>query len=134
MDIETSRLCWSCKHEQPIDQFFRVKWSSLRQGPCRQCRKKTRDKYRAENPHIVNAHAIYHAALRDGTLQRQSSCSHCGSNRRVCGHHEDYSKPLDVMWLCASCHNYLHSKNELPSPERIAFLKQRTEKRHANSQ
>ena len=29
-------------------------------------------------------------------------------------HHEDYSKPYDVVWLCPPCHRNLH--NELAPP------------------
>ena len=42
-------------------------------------------------------------AVKNGELQRQP-CEICGSTRFVEGHHDDYSKPLEVCWLCRSCH------------------------------
>lgn len=45
--------------------------------------------------------------VRKGRLTRQP-CQKCGSTHYVQGHHEDYSKPLEVQWLCRSCHNEVH--------------------------
>ena len=46
----------------------------------------------------------YH--LKKGSLIKPSNCEECGySSSRIEGHHEDYSKPLEVRWLCTSCHN-----------------------------
>ena len=48
-------------------------------------------------------------AVADGILTRPEFCSKCGrSDLRICGHHHDYSKPLDVEWLCSSCHSSGH--------------------------
>lgn len=33
----------------------------------------------------------------------QESCAHCGSADSEM-HHEDYKRPIDVTWLCRSCH------------------------------
>ena len=41
-------------------------------------------------------------------LERPDGCSHCDHIGKVEGHHEDYTKPLDVVWLCKSCHIQLH--------------------------
>src|SRR5688572_16575624 len=35
-------------------------------------------------------------------------CEKCGSARRVQRHHDDLSKPLEVMFLCQSCHTERH--------------------------
>ena len=34
----------------------------------------------------------------------------CGSNKNIQGHHPDYDKPLDVIWLCPPCHRLEHLK------------------------
>ena len=42
-------------------------------------------------------------ALRSGALVR-GPCQVCGSTVGVQAHHHDYSKPLDVAWLCSKDH------------------------------
>jgi len=49
---------------------------------------------------------ILNDAVRDGTIKRQP-CRVC-DNPYVQAHHEDYSRPLDVIWLCHRCHRLLH--------------------------
>lgn len=43
-------------------------------------------------------------AIRDGRLVRPPCCQLCGERGRVQAHHADYSKPLEVEWLCFKCH------------------------------
>ena len=50
-------------------------------------------------------------ALSSGVLVRPKECSRCGSLLRLQAHHEDYSKPLEVEWLCVPCHKKEHSKH-----------------------
>lgn len=54
-------------------------------------------------------------ALQNGTLVRPDRCPKChshgrdkGGRARIHAHHDDYSKPLDVMWLCPPCHRARH--------------------------
>jgi hypothetical protein len=48
-------------------------------------------------------------AIRSGRLTKPSVCTKCGNfNRKIHGHHPDYSKPLDVQWLCQNCHIEVH--------------------------
>src|SRR4051812_39153823 len=49
-----------------------------------------------------NAYVIFKIALRKGVLTRQP-CEVCGSEKSQ-AHHEDYSKPLEVRWLCRPHH------------------------------
>ena len=47
-------------------------------------------------------------ALKSGELVRPSTCSRCGKGGVIEGHHTLYEKPLEVVWLCRSCHRRLH--------------------------
>ena len=49
---------------------------------------------------------LFHSAVRRGKIVR-GPCTICGT-RPSEGHHEDYSKPLEVVWLCRPCHAYAH--------------------------
>jgi len=53
----------------------------------------------------------YENAIRDGRLTRKP-CEVCGKNETQ-GHHEDYAKPLDVVWLCTRHHSdrHIHLRN-----------------------
>ena len=52
-------------------------------------------------------HAVA-AAIRNGSLVRPSACAACATVGRVNAHHHDYTKPLDVHWLCQRCHALEH--------------------------
>jgi len=52
-------------------------------------------------------------AVVRGKLVRPDVCSCCGGNaHRIEAHHDDYAKALDVIWLCASCHETAHSRHD----------------------
>ena len=46
-------------------------------------------------------------AKRSGRLVVQP-CERCGTTSGVDAHHEDYTKPLDVRWLCKAHHRERH--------------------------
>lgn len=68
--------------------------------------KKGKDAWEARNKHKRQAQGKVHNALRTGKLERQP-CEVCGE-MKVHAHHEDYSKPLDIKWLCVKHHNERH--------------------------
>lgn len=49
-----------------------------------------------------------HRALKAGSLMR-CPCEVCGADKTH-AHHDDYSKPLDVRWLCPMHHREHHAK------------------------
>lgn len=46
-------------------------------------------------------------AIKTGKLERQP-CEICGEIKTH-AHHDDYSRPLDVRWLCTQHHRELHA-------------------------
>lgn len=84
-------------------------------------------RYRTEHPDRVKAsqsrvdpfkrraRGILRMAVYDGRIIKPGACSECGWSGRVHGHHEDYSKPLSVIWLCAICHGLRHRKDRSAS-------------------
>ena len=66
-------------------------------------------KQRAAHPEKYKARASVQNAIRSRRLIRQP-CRDCGSTIGVEGHHPDYSKPLDVEWLCEGCHRAEHQR------------------------
>ncbi len=51
--------------------------------------------------------AVY-SAIKGRTLVKPKACSFCGKEGEVVAHHEDYSKPLQILWLCTECHGLRH--------------------------
>ncbi|MBE3036991.1 MAG: hypothetical protein IMZ70_07940 [Candidatus Atribacteria bacterium] len=62
-------------------------------------------KWRKNNPEKYIAHRIVQEAIRLGVLIKQPCI--CGEKDSL-GHHPDYSKPLEVVWLCDPCHKIIH--------------------------
>jgi hypothetical protein len=67
-----------------------------------------RKKYIEKNPDVYTAHLRVTAAIAGGKLTRPSICSSCGHPGIIHAHHDDYSKPLEVIWLCSACHIERH--------------------------
>lgn len=62
-------------------------------------------------PEKSRARSLLSNALCDGKLMKPSKCSLCGSEEyAIDGHHPDYSKPLEVIWVCKPCHGIIHRK------------------------
>ena len=70
----------------------------------------TNKRWRARNPQKAAAHILLNNAIRYGRLQK-APCEVCGSIK-VHGHHEDYAKPLEVIWLCSKHHRQLHAERD----------------------
>jgi len=80
-------------------------------------REKNREKYNEYQRNFRKKNSLYKRAsekvryaLQTGKLIKPLICEKCGENKPLQGHHEDYMKPLEVMWLCKTCHCKQHNK------------------------
>jgi hypothetical protein len=58
-----------------------------------------------------SVNAVVTQAIKRGYLARPESCEMCGRRAYVQAHHDDYSRWLDVRWLCSACHGVAHREN-----------------------
>lgn len=132
------KTCSKCKLTKESGDFS-IK-SSTRDGLSYQCRSCTNEystaynaKRRAQgfksgtshwdkdNPHKKNTHQKVRWAVKSGTLEKPECCEACDSTTNIVGHHEDYDKPLEVLWLCRRCHGMLHRSNERIKDGRLVY-------------
>lgn len=64
-------------------------------------------KWQSNNPEKRKAQIALNNAIRDEKIFK-NPCELCGSIKKIHGHHDDYSKPLKVNWLCARHHLSVH--------------------------
>jgi hypothetical protein len=60
-------------------------------------------RYKIKYPEKVQARWDANNKLKTG-----SRCEYCGDTNNLHKHHEDYTKPLEVVTLCNECHYKLH--------------------------
>lgn len=133
MTRSPSKACIKCGKDKPLDAFYRhYTMADGRLNKCVECckdyaavrrlrsdrpREIDRKRYREgkkkpadnrdwirRNPEKRKAHNAVSNAIRDGKLVPQPC--HCG--RKAHAHHADYSKPLEVEWLCPLHHSREH--------------------------
>lgn len=133
------KKCSCCKQEQDISNFGVN--NSTPNGKSRQCaecvrirsRKKRARIYQQsdrgkelkrirqnkdykENKHKHTAKRLVSYLIKIGKLKREP-CEVCGETRSF-GHHPDYDKPAEVVWLCQKHHSKVHRKQPSPLVDR----------------
>jgi hypothetical protein len=110
------RTCLNCPIEMP------AKGRKFRCDPCQQAHAKAL-RNSPDEAAKRRARSAVSVAVVAGLLERRSCERVYEWSGRTCGrpktyaHHEDYSRPLDVVWLCGWCHKRRHSElNKSPVP------------------
>ena len=75
-------------------------------------RKLKYQRYKKLHSHKLLARALIANYIKKGKLIRPDNCSYCRIKCIPHGHHSDYSKKLEVIWLCNLCHKNLHLKEK----------------------
>ena len=84
------------EHKREVDRQYRQAHPEIFRDACRRGREASPEKYKAR-------YAVDNE-MKAGRLYRPGECLSCGAECVPDGHHEDYSKPLEVVWLCRMCH------------------------------
>lgn len=90
------------KHVEYYREYDRARGNRLPDG--------YQEEYRSEFPKKHKAHEMVAKAIRNGHLFKEP-CEECGSKEYIHAHHDDYSKPLNIRWLCAAHHRQWHTAN-----------------------
>ena len=61
--------------------------------------------WRIKNPGGSRAQHILNVAIKKGKIKR--GICECGKENAY-AHHDDYNKPLEIRWMCPSCHKKYH--------------------------
>ncbi|KKN65024.1 hypothetical protein LCGC14_0485810 [marine sediment metagenome] len=67
--------------------------------------------YSKSNRHKRWAADKISSAIRSGRIVKPTECSKCSNStpsKQLHAHHPDYSKPLEIIWLCHPCHGLEH--------------------------
>jgi hypothetical protein len=102
------RLAYHRRHYRENRKRINERIAAYRRTPVgRVVAKRASEKSRRKFPEKESARQIVLMAKRKGILKKEP-CKKCGAIK-VQAHHSDYSKPLDVTWLCVPCHREEHT-------------------------
>ena len=132
------KKCFKCQRKLPLSDFYKHKqMADGHLNKCKKCTKKDVHNYREDNierireydrkrgnrqtkeyfdnyatkyPNKHKAKKMVNNAIRGKRLFKEP-CEVCGTEERIHAHHDDYLKPLNVRWLCASHHRKWHIEN-----------------------
>ena len=98
---ERSRKCFD-----KIAEYERIRSKTEKR---KQLRRFYQQKYRQEHPERTAINLRTRRAIISGKITKPKCCSICGKECRTIAHHHDYTKPLDVIFVCQSCHKRIHA-------------------------
>lgn len=106
--------CKSCHLKGSMCTRDKINTRRLNREHMRRTRESNPEKFRSrdrvasrkrpKNTPAIIARRILNAAVRSGKIKTPSHCSGCGERYKLTAHHDDYSKPLKVEWICYECH------------------------------
>jgi hypothetical protein len=103
-------MCKTCKRKKARKYYYnnKEKFKAWRENnPDKKAGyERARDKVK------MSARSKLRYAVKVGKIIKPKVCQECSEPGELQGHHEDYTKPLDVDWLCRQCHMKRHRKDQ----------------------
>jgi hypothetical protein len=100
-----NNICSKCSKEVENNRVNQRYCKDCHNEHARRTRKKHKD-LNEEQKLKANCRSYLNTYLKRGLIEKQK-CNICGASESE-AHHEDYSKPLVVIWLCREHHLELH--------------------------
>lgn len=114
--ISKDGLQYKCKNcTAKYQQYYKTsgmkkinytKYNKTEKG--KEVRRKTRTNYKKHNPEKHRCRWIVWNGLKLKSINRPTICDKCSKYCVPDAHHENYSKPLEIIWLCKQCHFEIH--------------------------
>lgn len=107
------KACWveQVKERRRTDPSVREYDRKRAKTPARKAKaRRVTIKWREKHPEAYRAQTKVGNAIRDGKLFK-GPCAECGETEGVHAHHADYSKALEVAWLCPLHHHRHHAEH-----------------------
>jgi hypothetical protein len=99
----TCIVCYRKIHRDKLRKYRKEKRPALMLRDQRHSRLQ-----RERFPEKIEARRLVSVAVRTGRLIKPIACN-CGAIGRIEAHHHmGYDKPLEIKWLCVSCHHLEH--------------------------
>ena len=105
-------LAWNRERNARIraDPILRAKKLEANRKSAKKHYDKRRAYDKARDKQKMHARAAIRNRIYTGTLVRQS-CEKCGLPNAH-AHHDDYSRPLEIRWLCPLHHKEYHNEHK----------------------
>jgi len=90
-------------------EYYRKWYEAKGRGKRSQRQLKQIKSWQKLHPESCRAGSLVQYAVETGKITRPKACVTCKEKRKLLAHHDDYNFPLNVKWLCYSCHQKLHN-------------------------
>lgn len=123
LEVTIKKVCSKCGREKSVFEF-RQCGKGHRRGDCKDCcseyekrikgtsRKNRYSGWRKNHPEKRLVNSRLQMAVARGKINKPSFCQICKQPMGkvdLCGHHYDYNKPFEVIWVCRKCHSKIHN-------------------------
>jgi hypothetical protein len=95
-----------CKQNRERSNTYQTNWRKNNPEKVKEIQRKNCIYLRQNQPEKVRARKLIHKKISRGQMDKKP-CVICGKIKTE-AHHCNYSKPLDVMWLCKEHHDGWH--------------------------